>query len=75
MPFISIKAWPGRTEETKREVAEKIALAASEIMKVPLEKFTVGFEDVPEERWETDVVKPLVIAKEKTIYIKAGKKT
>ena len=52
MPFIHVRAYP-REMDVKKKTAEAIVKAASEVMGAPLEAFTVVFEDLDREAWES----------------------
>ena len=60
MPFIRVYAYSGRSLEVKQQAAEALVKAASEITGAPLSAFSVAFEDVDQERWETDVREAII---------------
>jgi len=60
MPFIHIRAYSGRDEETKKKAAGAIVKAASEAMGAPESAFTVVYEDIVPENWEKEVAKPIM---------------
>ena len=60
MPFIHVRAYSGRDEETKKRTAQALAKAASGVMGAPEEAFTVAYEDVERENWERDVVQQII---------------
>lgn len=70
MPHIIVKLWPGRTEEQKKELANKIAGDVVEILNAPETSVSVSIEEVPKEKWNTKVYKPDIMDKEETLYIK-----
>jgi len=74
MPHVIVKLWPGRTEEQKKELTDKIVKAVMETIKVEEHTVSVGFEEVPHEKWATEVFQPDIVAKEKTLYKKPGYK-
>ena len=55
MPHITVKLWPGRSEEKKRNLAEKIAKDVSEELQVDIGHVSVSFEEVSREDWENEV--------------------
>ncbi len=69
MPHISIKMYPGRSEELKQELAEKIRDFLANEMKSDTKYFSVSVEDVKPEDWEEKVVNK--IPKE-DLYVKAN---
>ena len=60
MPFIHIYAYSGRDAEAKKKAAESILKAASEAMGRPESTFTVVYEDVDREDWETKVARDII---------------
>lgn len=50
MPHIEIKCFPGRTEEQKALLANKLAEDAAEILGSKIKNISVVIQDVPKER-------------------------
>ena len=67
MPHISIKLYPGRTEEVKQDLAEKTQAFLAETMKMEPKYFSVAIEEIEKEKWDEEVVQKI---KEDTLYIK-----
>lgn len=65
MPHIALNMYPGRTEERKKELAEKMRDFLADEMKMDKKHFTVTVKDIPAEHWEEELAK---IPKEE-IYI------
>lgn len=55
MPHIDIKCYPGRTEEQKKRLAEKIAEDVAEIFGTELSSVSVAIQDVSQEEWKEQV--------------------
>jgi 4-oxalocrotonate tautomerase len=68
MPHVIIKLYPGRTEEQKSKLVEKLTQAVIESINVPEDFISIGIEEIQKEKWEEEVKKPDIIAKQKTIY-------
>jgi 4-oxalocrotonate tautomerase len=68
MPHVIVKLWPGKTDDQKNKLAGKITQAVVETMNITEDVISVGIEDIPQERWEEEVRKPEIIAKQNTIY-------
>ena len=68
MPHISVKMYPGRTDETKKKIAEKVRDCLVEEMQMEPKYFSVSVEEVEKADWQTEVVERI---KEKELYIKA----
>ena len=75
MPLITVKMWPGRSEEAKRIAAKAIMEAASQAMGTPPSAFTVIMEDVPREEWDATVVAKEINPKSDLVYIRQGEPT
>lgn len=72
MPHIIVKLMPGRTEVQKKDLTDKIVQAVMETVNVGEASISVAFEEIPNGKWETEVYKPDILAKEKTLYKKPG---
>ncbi|MBO8457683.1 MAG: tautomerase family protein [Spirochaetes bacterium] len=72
MPHITIQMYPGRDEETKKRLAEKIAKTASEELNRGIEHFSVSIEDIPQEKWKTEVFDKITDPANDTVYVKPG---
>ena len=57
MPHIIVKLWPGRNEEIKKNLAERIAVTVAEELKVNKGDVSVSLEEVPREDWGDKVYK------------------
>ena len=73
MPFIHIRAFSGRDEETKKKTAQAVVKSASETMGAPESAFTVVYEDVERDAWETDVVQAIIEPLRDKMLIDHGK--
>ena len=51
MPHIDIKMFPGRNDEMKKELADKIVEAAMETLGCPKEALSVAVTDVEQADW------------------------
>lgn len=69
MPHVSIKMYPGRSEEVKKDLAEK----AKELMMKELnmeEKFiSVSVEEIEKEKWDEEVAEKI---KPEELFVKAS---
>ncbi|MCK9170377.1 MAG: 4-oxalocrotonate tautomerase family protein [Treponema sp.] len=72
MPHIVIQMYPGRDDEQKSAVAREVVEAASRALGRGIEHFSVSIEDVPQERWDTEVV-PYREDGNKKLFIDKGK--
>ena len=71
MPHIVVKLWPGRDEEVKRNLAEKIADMVVAELGSNRSSVSVAIEEVAKEDWGEQVYKK-EIKDNPTIYVKPG---
>jgi 4-oxalocrotonate tautomerase len=55
MPHIDVNLFPGRTEEQKQKLADKIVEDAMEILGTPREALSVAMHEVAPENWNQDI--------------------
>ncbi len=72
MPHISIKMFPGRTEEEKERLAQAILKDLVEITHCSENSVSIAIEDVPSSEWKAEVYDPEIQAKLDTLYKKPG---
>ena len=68
MPHIIVKLYPGRPEETKQILANKINQAVLDALNIPDEAISVGIEEVAKEDWDKQVKQVDIVPKLKNIY-------
>jgi 4-oxalocrotonate tautomerase len=74
MPHVIVKAWPGKTEEQKRRLAEAITRDVMDVLGYGTESVSVAFEEVAPDRWKESVYRPDIEARSDTLYKKPGYK-
>ncbi|NLO40727.1 MAG: 4-oxalocrotonate tautomerase [Ruminiclostridium sp.] len=74
MPHVIVKLWPGRSEEQKMKLTEKIVQAVTDELNAEETSVSVSFEEVAKERWTQDVYIPDIAEKESMLYKKPGYK-
>ncbi|MGN0401299.1 MAG: tautomerase PptA [Acetatifactor sp.] len=72
MPHIDIKCYPGRTEEQKNKLAERIAEDVAEIFGTKLSSVSVAIEDVQQEDWKEQVWDREIAPKRGRLYKEPG---
>ncbi|MBN1473090.1 MAG: tautomerase family protein [Syntrophaceae bacterium] len=72
MPHVIVKLYPGRSEEQKKELAEKIAEDVVAIAKCEEKTVSVAFEEILPEDWPQKVYKPDILDKNDNLYKKPG---
>lgn len=71
MPHVDIKCYPGRTEEQKKNCAEKIAGVIAETLGCTTGDVSVSIKDIPKEEWNSVIVKKEILPNEKYLYKRA----
>lgn len=56
MPHIAIKMYPGRSEEVKKDLAEKTRDFLMNEMNMEAKFISVSVEDIEKEKWQEEVV-------------------
>jgi 4-oxalocrotonate tautomerase len=74
MPHVIVKAWPGKTDEQKRRLADAITRDVMDILGYGEESVSVGFEEIPSDRWKEEVYRPDIEARSHMLYKKPGYK-
>ena len=69
MPHISIKMYPGRIEEVKKDIAVKTRDFLVEEMGMDAKYFSVSVEEVEKEKWQEEVVDKI---DGKDLYVEAN---
>jgi 4-oxalocrotonate tautomerase len=64
--------YPGRSDEIKKNLAEKIAKVAAEELQRGVEHFSVSVEDVPQDEWKAKVYEKVTDPENKTVFVKPG---
>jgi 4-oxalocrotonate tautomerase len=72
MPHVIVKLWPGKSEQQKARLAEKIAKDVMDILTYGEESVSVGFEEVESRDWKEQVYKPDIQDRWNRIYKKPG---
>ena len=74
MPFVAIKAYPGKDRGKTIELAEEIKALVMEKYGVPEQAVTVSFEEVEKDQWEEKVGKVDIEPKMDKVLIYHGEK-
>lgn len=72
MPHISVKLYPGRSDEQKQMLADEITKTLMSVLGSKREAISVGIEDIAKDDWAELVEKAEIIAKPETIYKRSG---
>ncbi|MHC4871072.1 MAG: tautomerase family protein [Planctomycetota bacterium] len=72
MPHIVIKLYPGRDDEKKTLLADKVAASAAEVLECNDSAVSVAFEEVAKEDWPEKVYRPEILENTENLYKKPG---
>jgi 4-oxalocrotonate tautomerase len=72
MPHVIVKLWPGKSEDQKRRLAERIAQDVMDVLGYGEESVSVALEEVKPEDWAEKVYKPDIVNKPEQLYKKPG---
>ena len=61
MPHVIVRLWPGKSEQQKTRLAEKITKDVMEVLNYGEESASVAFEEVPAQDWAEKVYKPDIV--------------
>jgi 4-oxalocrotonate tautomerase len=72
MPHVIVKLWPGKSEEPKNQLAERITKDVMAVLSYGQESVSVAMEEVEPRDWAEKVYKPDIVNKPDQIYKKPG---
>lgn len=72
MPHVIVKLWPGKSEQQKEHLAEKIAKDVMDVLNYGDESVSVGFEEIRSQDWKEKVYKLDIQDKWDKLYKKPG---
>lgn len=72
MPHIIVKLWPGKTEEQKRQLADRISRDVMDVLHYGDESISVSMEEVSANDWAQKVYRPDIQGAGKNLYKKPG---
>ncbi len=72
MPHITVKLYPGRSEEEKKQLAAKIVKDVVSTLNVGESSVSVAIEEVAPSDWPEKVYRPEIMENEKNLYKKPG---
>jgi 4-oxalocrotonate tautomerase len=72
MPHITVKMHPGRTEQQKTQLAERIVKDVIDTLKCDEKVVSVAVEEIKPEDWAQKVYKPEILENNGKLYKKPG---
>ncbi|MBX9877530.1 MAG: tautomerase family protein [Candidatus Obscuribacterales bacterium] len=72
MPHVVVKLWPGRSEEVKKQIAERISKDISEIINKSEDSVSVAIEEINKDDWAEKVYNVEIKPNMDKLYKKPG---
>ena len=72
MPHVIVKLWPGKYEEQKTRLADRITQDVMAVLNYGEESVSVAIEEVPAQDWAEKVYKPDIVNSPEKLYKKPG---
>lgn len=72
MPHVIVKAWPGKTEQQKQELAARITRDVREVLGYGEESVSLAFEEVSPHDWAEQVYRTDIQHPRGKLYKKPG---
>jgi 4-oxalocrotonate tautomerase len=63
MPHVIVKLWPGKSEQQKTRLAEKITKDVMDVLDYADESVSVAMEEISPQDWAEKVYKPEILVK------------
>ncbi len=72
MPHVIVKLWPGKTEQQKARLAERITNDVMEVLDYGDESVSVAIEEIKVKDWADKVYKPDILGQPDRLCKKPG---
>jgi len=72
MPHVIVKLWPGKSEEQKARLAERITDDVMAVLNYGEESVSVAIEEVKSQDWAEKVYKTDILGNPEKLYKKPG---
>lgn len=72
MPRVIVNLWPGKSEQQKTRLAERITRDDTDVLNYGDESVSVAMEKVKPKEWAEKVYKPDILEKPDKLYRKPG---
>ena len=72
MPHVIVKLWPGKSEQQKTQLAERIAKDVMSVLRYGEESVSVAMEEISADDWAEKVYRPDILANWDKLYKKPG---
>ena len=72
MPHVIVKLWPGKSDEQKRQLADRITNDVMAVLNYGEESVSVAIEEIKPQEWTEKVYKPDILEQPEKLYKKPG---
>ena len=72
MPHVIVKLWPGKPEDKKQQLADRITEDLMEIFGYGENSISVAIEEIASDEWAEKVYRPEVVGESDKLYKKPG---
>jgi 4-oxalocrotonate tautomerase len=72
MPHVIVKAWPGKSEQQKQALADRIMKDVMDVLGYGEASVSVAFEEINPEDWAAQVYRPDIQQARGKLYKKPG---
>lgn len=72
MPHVIVKLWPGKSEDKKTQLAERITKDVMDVLDYGEDAVSVAFEEVSARDWADKVYRPDIVNCQGELYKKPG---
>lgn len=72
MPHVTVKLWPGKSDQQKTKLAEALTKDVMNVLNYGEESVSVSIEEVKPEDWAEQVYKPEILDAPENVYKKPG---
>lgn len=72
MPHVIVKLWPGKSEQQKKQLAERITQDVMDVLRYGDESVSVAFEEVNSQDWKEKVYEPDILNAPGKLYKRPG---
>ncbi len=72
MPHVIVKLWPGKSEQQKRELADRISEDVMRVLGYGEKSVSVAMHEVSPEDWAEKVYRPDIVDDADRLYKKPG---
>ena len=72
MPHVTVKLWPGKSEQQKIRLAEEIVKDVTNVLDYGEESVSVAIEEVEPQDWAEKVYQPDIVNNSEKLYKKPG---